>query len=76
MQCYQMDSEMFTGDQKFTEEFIQVFIDRQVDLIEQLKRDKTFFCFACKKKKVYDAKGKRVDAAEFTEDPEDQAEAE
>lgn len=73
--CYSMDGEMFIGDQRFTEEFIQNMVDELVDVSERLKNDRTFFCFACKKKKN-DKAGGSGGEAEWTEDMDDLQEAE
>lgn len=75
LECYSMDGEMFVGDQRFTEEFIQIMVDELVEVTERLRNDKTFFCFACKKKK--DLKnGGSGGQAEWTEDMDDLKEAE
>lgn len=50
--CYTIDSEMFTGDQRFTEDFIQKYIDEVMKIAVQVKNDKSAFCFtACGKKR-------------------------
>ncbi len=71
IQCYSMDGEMFIGDQRFTEEFIQKFIDSTIEICAHLKNDRTFFCFACKKKAAPAKIGQSEGGAEWTEDMEE-----
>jgi hypothetical protein len=70
LQCYSMDGEMFIGDQRFTEKFIQEFIDQLEETNEKVRLDRTFFCFECKKKRDKKVQ-KRDDNAEWTEDIQD-----
>lgn len=67
LQCYSMDGEMFIGDQRFTEEFLFKMVDSLGELSWQIMQDRTFFCFACKRKRD-EAASNRADMAEWTED--------
>ena len=54
LQCYAIDCEMFVGDQRFTEAFIQEFITDYIDLGAKVVADRSIFCFGCicRKKKA------------------------
>ena len=56
IQSYAIDSEMFAGDQRYTEKFIQDFIDQFVQKTVELKKDFSAFGMplCCKRKSKYD----------------------
>ena len=51
-QCYAIDSEMFVGDQRFTEPYIEKYFEEIRELSKKIKNDTSFFCigFVVRKK--------------------------
>jgi hypothetical protein len=51
--CYGMDSEMFTGINRYTEDFIQEFVDKLKLMSIEIKKDRSAFGvpFCCKKRR-------------------------
>ena len=47
LQCYGIDCEMFVGDQRYTEKFIEKFIQDFTDLTFKINADRSAFCFGC-----------------------------
>lgn len=52
LQCYAIDSEMFVGDQRFTEPYLEKYFNKMRQLTEKIKNDTSFFCigFVIRKK--------------------------
>jgi len=52
LQCYTIDCEMFVGEQRFTEDFLDEFVKSYKEVALKLVNEKTFFCFGycCQKK--------------------------
>lgn len=62
-QCYGIDSEMFVGDQRFTEPYLEKYFEEIRKLSQRINNDTSFFCigFIVRKKKG-DAKVSPADA--------------
>ena len=69
LHCYYIDNEMYTGNQRYTENFLQDYMDDLYDLCGKIVTDKTWFGITCKKGQGRSKIGADV-AAEF-EDPDD-----
>jgi hypothetical protein len=69
LHCYYIDNEMYTGNQRYTEDFLQDYMDDLYDLCGKIITDKTWFGITCKKGIGRSKIGADV-AAEF-EDPDD-----
>jgi hypothetical protein len=51
LQCYAIDSEMFVGDQRFTERDLQTYFDDIKRVNFEIEKDVSFCCFGCSCKK-------------------------
>ena len=73
LQCYAIDSEMFVGDQRFTEPFLQEYLDDLKKMTSDIEKDFSFCCFGCLCRKknqsqkvgAYDAEVDYNDECEF-----------
>lgn len=47
LQCYAIDSEMFVGDQRFTEPYLQKYFDDLRQMTLMIEKDYSMCCFGC-----------------------------
>jgi hypothetical protein len=47
LQCYAIDSEMFVGDQRYTEPYLQKYFDDLQQMTMMIEKDYSFCCFGC-----------------------------
>ena len=59
LQCYAIDSEMFVGDQRYTEPYLQKYFDDLQQMTMMIEKDYSFCCFGCicRKKKGHQKVG-------------------
>ena len=51
--CYYIDNEMYTGNQRYTEQFLQDYMDDIYDLTGRIETDQTYFGIVCNKGNLF-----------------------
>lgn len=71
LQCYAIDSEMFVGDQRFTEGDLQKYFDEVKELTNYIEKSTSFCCFGCMCRKKDDTQKVGIYDANVVFDEED-----